>query len=137
MRDPLSLAVIVLTLSLASSGSAVGAATFDMTLSAEVPVTCQVSQRGEIAQTDRGYALGRLIEYCNAPQGFALHVDYAPGSLRGTALKVGDVEVTLDGSGHSEVMRADGPRIRALDLFATAGTAGFDSSSLTFQIVPL
>lgn len=137
MRHPLSIAVTVLSLGLATMGCAASAATVGTSISAQVPIICKVSQGGEIAQTDRGYSLGRLLEYCNSPRGFALQVDYTPGSLSGAALKVGDARITLDGSGHGEVMRTDGPTIRALDLFATAGAAGFDTSSLTFQVVPL
>lgn len=105
-------------------------------MSAQVPVICKVSHSGEITVQGPSYGLGKLVEYCNAPSGFALEVNYTPGSLKGALLQVGENSITLDGSGHNQVMRVDGPKILSQDLVTTPGENGFDSSFLTFEVVP-
>ena len=105
-------------------------------MSAQVPVICKVSHSGEITVQGPSYGLGKLAEYCNSPSGFALEVNYTPGSLKGALLQVGENSITLDGSGHNQVMRVDGPKILSQDLVTTPGENGFDSSFLTFEVVP-
>ena len=107
-----------------------------ITMSAQVPVICRVSHSGEVTNQGESFGLGKLFEYCNAPSGFSLEVNYAPGSLKGAALQVGDASIILDGSGHNEVMREGGPKILSLDLSSTPGKNGFDSNYLTFEVVP-
>ena len=107
-----------------------------ITLSAQVPVICRVSHSGEVTNQGNSFGLGKLLEYCNAPSGFSLEVNYTPGSLKGAALQVGEKSIILDGSGHNEVMRVGGPKIMSLDLTSTPGEKGFDSNFLTFEVVP-
>ena len=100
-----------------------------------VPVVCTVSHRAAPAiPAGEGYALGDIREYCNAPGGYAVTVDYAPGSLRGAVIEVGDDRVMLDGSGSTTISRAPGPRIRDRALVAIPGPAGFDTDRLDFRI---
>ena len=105
-------------------------------LSAQVPVVCKVAHSGEITVQGLSYGLGKLLEYCNAPSGFALEVNYTPGSLKGALLQVGENSITLDGSGHNQVMRVAGPKILSQELVTTPGENGFDSNFLTFEVVP-
>ena len=105
-------------------------------MSAQVPVVCKVAHSGAITVQGPAYGLGKLLEYCNAPSGFALEVNYTPGSLKGALLQVGENSITLDGSGHNQVVRFDGPKIVSQDLVTTPGENGFDTSFLTFDVVP-
>ncbi|HVJ03772.1 MAG TPA: hypothetical protein VM662_16455, partial [Sphingomonas sp.] len=57
-----------------------------------------------------------------------------PGSMKGAVVMVGDEKVVLDGSGHSVVSRAPGPRIRDRDVFAVPGPQGFDTDHLDFYV---
>ena len=107
-----------------------------ITVSGQVPVICRVSHSGEVTNQGQSFGLGKLLEYCNAPGGFSLEVNYTPGSLRGAALQVGEKSIILDGSGHNEVMRVGGPKIMSLDLTSTPGENGFDANYLTFEVVP-
>lgn len=100
-----------------------------------VPVICTLSHDAAAATpAGDGYALGELKEYCNAPGGYAVTVNYAPGSLRGAIIEVGDDRVMLDGSGSTTISRAPGPRIRDRALMAIPGPAGFDTDRLNFRI---
>lgn len=105
-------------------------------LEVNVPVICSLKhQPGIAASVGGGYELGELIEYCNAPDGYTVTVNYAPGSMRGAVVSVGEESVTLDGSGTAVVSRAAGPRIRDRTIVAVPGPAGFDTSRLDFDIV--
>lgn len=137
MRLPvrrLSVAALLLT---APSIAAAPSATAGTTIRLEVPVTCRVVHRGEVAQEGRAYRLGQLFEYCNAAAGFTVQAAYQPGSLRGTILEAGDSRVVLDGSGTTEIMRANGPKISTVSVSATPSADDFDPTAIQFQIVPL
>lgn len=110
--------------------------TKSIVMSAQVPVICRVAHSGGITNQGPSYGLGKLLEYCNAPSGFSLEVNYTPGSLKGALLQVGESSITLDGSGHNEVMRISGPKILSQELVTTPGANGFDSAFLTFEVVP-
>jgi len=102
---------------------------------AVVPVICTLSHPAAApTPLDNGYSLGDLKEYCNAPSGYVVTVNYAPGSLRGAVIAVGDERVVLDGSGNTTISRASGPRIRDRALVAIPGPSGFDTDRLNFQI---
>jgi hypothetical protein len=107
-------------------------------LSLTVPVYCKVGYNGVGSQSaaDSGATpLGNLQEYCNAPSGYSLVVNYSPGALRGAELFVGSDRVILDGSGRATVSQAQGPRIRNRPLAAIAGQNGFDTDRLDFELV--
>jgi hypothetical protein len=103
-----------------------------------VPVICRVGFTGGGAGAGAGGAvdLGQVKEYCNDGAGYAVIVDYAPGTLRGAVLQLGDDHVTLDGSGEAVISQAPGPRIRSRELLATPGANGFDTDALSFQMRP-
>lgn len=101
-----------------------------------VPVICQLHHEpGLVAGAGGSYGLGELQEYCNAPGGYQVMVNYTPGSMRGAVVGVGDEHVTLDGSGTALVSRAPGPRIRERAIAVTPGANGFDTDRLNFDIV--
>lgn len=132
-----ALANIPAALLLLLTGSAAGAqsvATGDFQLRVVVPVICTVQHHAAIAASGNGYVLGDLREYCNAPNGYRLAVDYAPGSLKGAVVAVGDSRVVLDGSGHTVISRERGPRVLDRQIFAAPGPAGFDTDRLQFNI---
>lgn len=137
MLRNIALALAGAALSISAPLGAAETATASFTLTLRVPVLCTVRHRPiGVAVSGDTANLGELDEYCNAPQGYELTVDYTPGSLQGTVLVAGDDHVVLDGSGHAVLSRATGPRFRARPLTAVAGSSGFDSGSLNFQIRP-
>lgn len=110
-------------------------ATGGFVLRVNVPVRCALKHDGSTAGTAGNvYRLGELKEYCNAPNGYAVVIDYQPGTMRGAVIMVGDERITLDGSGESVVSRATGPRIRSRAILAIPGPAGFDTDRLSFNI---
>lgn len=124
--------------SLISPAEAGSESTASYTVELQVPVICNIRYRASpTAQQGDGYELGDLREFCNAPTGYALTVDYAPGSMRGAVLSVGSDRVVLDGSGTTTVSRMPGPAIRDRTIVATPGPAGFDTDMLNFHIVPV
>lgn len=101
-----------------------------------VPVVCQLHHQPALVPAAGGaFGLGELQEYCNAPGGYLLSVNYAPGSMRGATIAVGEERVVLDGSGTAIVSHAPGPRIRERQIVATPGQNGFDTDRLNFDIV--
>jgi hypothetical protein len=117
-----------------SAASAESVATGTFTVRLTVPVICTVSHQSAISAAGTGYRLGELREYCNAPSGYALVVNYAPGSMKGAVVAVGEERVVLDGSGRAVIGRAQGPRIRDREVFAEPGAAGFDTDRLEFNL---
>jgi len=124
----------VLLLLCGSAASAESVATGTFTVQLTVPLICQVSHQSAISPAGTGYRLGELREFCNSPRGYALVVDYAPGSMKGAVVSVGEERVVLDGSGHAVISRAQGPRIRDREIYAEPGAAGFDTDRLEFNI---
>jgi hypothetical protein len=119
---------------IASAATAAPAASGDFLLRLQVPVLCKVQHHSAIAAAGAGYTLGELHEFCNAPQGYSLVVNYAPGSMRGAVIAVGEERVMLDGSGRAVVSHAQGPRIRDREIYAQPGANGFDTDRLNFSI---
>ncbi|MGN6279901.1 MAG: hypothetical protein ACTHM8_14430 [Sphingomonas sp.] len=127
--------LIIATLCPASIANANVESSGSYVVRAYVPVVCTLTHAiGPVAPVDQGYALGELKEYCNAPSGYMVTVNYAPGSLRGAVIEIGDERVMLDGSGNTVVSRAPGPRIRDRAIVAIPGPSGFDTDRLNFQI---
>lgn len=131
------LAALAATCAGASASRASGVAEEGFVLRLQVPVLCNVSHRAigaGVSQGDGAYSLGELDEYCNAPQGYRLTVDYTPGSLKGAVIMLGGDRVTLDGSGTATLYRANGPKIRENELAAIPGAGGFDTDRLNFAM---
>lgn len=122
---------------LVMSSSADGAMTANQgyALLLAVPVQCTLRHEPALAAIAKGYRLGELIEYCNAPAGYSVQVSYAPGSMRGAVVTIGEDSVVLDGSGQTIVSRTPGPRIRDRIISAEPGQNGFDTDRLDFAIV--
>ena len=125
-------------LALAVVPSAVFAATQTFNLRLQVPVHCSVKQQGFGSGVTAGniVALGTFREYCNAPGGYQLVVNYAPGSLQGARIMAGNDEIVLDGSGQAVLSRATGPKIRERLISMAPGANGFDTDRLEFDIIP-
>jgi hypothetical protein len=117
-----------------SAASAESIGTSTLTLRLTVPLVCTVNHQSAISPAGSGYRLGELREFCNAPAGYSLVVNYAPGSMKGAVVAVGGERVVLDGSGRAVISQAAGPRIRAREVFAEPGVAGFDTDRLEFNI---
>lgn len=125
---------VMLILLTGSAASAETSVRNGFTLQVRVPVVCEVSHHSAISRQGDGYLLGDLQEYCNAPSGYALVVNYAPGSMKGARVAVGNEEVILDGSGRTVISHAAGPRIRDREVFAAPGSQGFDTDHLDFNV---
>ena len=121
----------------ASPAAAASSASFGAALTADVPIICQLAHRGEIVPREHGFGLGQLHEYCNSPTGYVVEVNYQQDTMRGTVLRVGEKEILLDGSGHSEVARGSGPKITDLDITVSSRSGEFASNGLAFRITPL
>lgn len=129
-----------------ASAAATGVGSY--TLRLIVPVSCRVSYTagGAAAVGSTGGAagvdtsgpvdLGQIGEYCNDGSGYAVVVDYAPGTLKGAVLQLGSDRVVLDGSGEATISQSQEARIRQRELVATPGANGFDSPDLQFNIKP-
>jgi len=129
-----SKASVIILLLAGSAASAQSVATSSFRLQLSVPVICTVSHRASLSVAGDGYMLGGLREYCNSPNGYSLVVDYAPGSMRGAVVSVGDERVTLDGSGHTVISHAPGPRNVDREIYAAPGPLGFDTDHLEFSV---
>jgi hypothetical protein len=67
--------------------------------------------------------------------GYALVVNYAPGTMKGAVVAVGEERVVLDGSGRAVIGQT--PRVRASAIAKSSpspGAAGFDTDRLDFNI---
>jgi hypothetical protein len=114
------------------------AATYGFNLNLTVAVNCSVYHQptGFGAVNGDAVALGSFREYCNAPQGYDLVVNYTPGSLQGTRIIAGNDEIILNGSGQAILSRATGPRMRVRPIAAVPGARGFDTDRLELSIIP-
>lgn len=122
----------LLLVSSALGAEPVAQSTFQLRLN--VPLVCTVSHQANIAPAGNGYQLGELHEFCNSPSGYQLTVNYAPGSMRGATISLGDERVILDGSGRAVISQAPGPRIRDRQIYAEPGPDGFDTDRIDFAV---
>lgn len=128
----------IASIALALAPSAAFAVSFSYNLQLTVAVNCTVQHQstGYGAFNGDALSLGTFREYCNAPQGYELVVNYAPGSLQGARIHADGDEVVLDGSGRAVLSRATGPKIRERAISMTPGASGFDTNRLDLNIVP-
>jgi hypothetical protein len=133
-----NIALGLASLSLAMVPTAGFAANYTFNLRLQVPVHCTVKQQamGQGAALGNTVALGTFREYCNAPGGYQLVVNYAPGSLQGARIIAGNDEIVLDGSGQAVLSRATGPKIRERLISMAPGANGFDTDRLELDIIP-
>lgn len=125
-------AMLLLASGSAASAQSVASGTFRLQL--VVPVICTVQHRPALSAVADGYMLGNLQEYCNAPSGYRVALRYAPGSMRGAVVSLGQERVVLDGSGHAVISQASGPRVREREIFTAPGPQGFDTDRIEFTI---
>lgn len=102
-----------------------------------VPVQCSVNFNQNSAASSNGdiISLGSFREYCNAPSGYQLIVNYTPGTLRGARLFAGSDEITLDGSGQAVLTRSSQPRKRERIISVIPGEDGFNTNQLELNII--
>lgn len=129
--------IVLLLLASTIQAPAASAAGQGFHLTVDVPVVCNIRHEGRAPANSHSTDLGRLVQYCNAPNGYAVAVDYAPGQLRGSVLSVGGRLIVLNGSGHQEILREAGPRI-ASSIVKLDGAAGRrDDAPIQFSIRPI
>jgi hypothetical protein len=130
---------ILAMLGLVGTNAPAGAASSGYRLELVVPLSCQVRHSPVSASVMTGAAvsLGQLNEYCNAARGYELVVRYAPGTMEGAVLSLGDDQIVLNGSGQAVISRSSGARMRTRQLAAVPGQAGFDTDRLDFSLTPL
>jgi hypothetical protein len=118
-------------------GSPALAATSGIHLKGYVPVTCKVrvanqaaAIKGEIVE------LGGVREFCNAPGGYDVFLDYS-NNFRGTTLLVDGEPVELTKDGSVKFAGEDGPALReralALDIGKSKGK--IMGGAISFRIV--
>ncbi len=115
------------------------AASFGFNLSLTVPMHCTVQHQltGFGAISGQAVSLGTFREYCNAPTGYNLVLNYAPGSLEGARIIAGNDEIVLNGSGYAVLSSTTGPRVRERPIAAVPGENGFDTDRFELTIVPI
>lgn len=115
------------------------AASLGFNLNLTVPMHCTVQHQptGFGAISRGAVSLGTFREYCNAPTGYNLVLNYAPGSLEGARIIAGNDEIVLNGSGYAVLSSATGPRIQERPLAAVPGENGFDTDRFELTIVPI
>ena len=114
------------------------AASFGFNLRLTVAVQCTVQHQATgfgIVSGD-AVSLGTFREYCNAPAGYNLVINYSPGSLEGARIIAGSDEIILNGSGQAVLSRAMGPRVRERPIAAIPGEQGFDTDRFELRIIP-
>lgn len=137
MIKPVSAILPVFCLTLAT-GSVSAEDSIGYNLQATVPVICSIKfEAGGGTAVDGASHLGLIKEYCNAPGGYQLMVQYSPGSLRGAIFNVGDSRVVLDGSGTAIVPGARGPKIQSRELTIIPDPNGLDTDSLNIVAQPI
>lgn len=136
MSKPTFLLASALAFAAAASTQAQANSTFGAQITSVVPTICNVAHRGTVTDLSGAFGLGELTEYCNAPGGFSLYVEYTPGTLVGTELTVDQNTIRLDGSGRASISQHEGPKIITTDITVTPGQNGFDSGYLTFAVDP-
>jgi len=131
--------LVTASLALATGPTAASAASMGYNLNMTVPLHCVVRhQPVELGAPAAGgvVSLGHVREYCNAPGGYQLIINYTPGTLRGARITAGSNEVVLDGSGRAILDRATGPRVRVRNLSVVPGADGFNTDRIDLQILP-
>jgi len=133
----LACTLLAATIALTPLGTA-QAESWGINLVARIPVICTIKYSGAPAVgSGSAVSLGSLHEFCNAPGGYELVVNYAPGSMRGARIMAGENQIVLDGSGQTVVGRQPGPRVREIALSAVPGENGFDTDRLEFRLDPV
>jgi hypothetical protein len=137
MMRQISLGIASIALAFAPT-AAFAASSSSYNLHLTVPVHCTVKHQGMGYGAADGtvISLGTFREYCNAPGGYQLVVNYAPGSLRGARVFAGGDEIILDGSGQAVLSRTTGPLVRERAISMTPGATGFDTDRLELNIIP-
>jgi hypothetical protein len=128
------------TLSMPATGAmpnvGVDSGQFTIGISGYVPVVCRASVEQTMVSPHEGeVSLGALREFCNSPNGYAIHADYSD-SLAKAAIIVDGRKVHLGKSGTTEISKSNraGIATRALELDLPKGVQG---GSVSFRIVPL
>jgi hypothetical protein len=121
------------------SATPLGAESRSFLIRARVPVVCQVQFRptGATPIANTVVPLGEISEFCNAPGGYELVVNYTPGTMHGAVIVAGEDQVVLNGSGQAVLTRSPRPRNRARLLSAMPGRQGFDTDRLDLRLQPM
>ena len=109
---------------------------FTIGISGYVPVICRASvEQTMVAPHEGEVSLGALREFCNSPNGYAIHADYSE-SLAHAKIIVDGHKVPLNKSGTTEISKSNraGIATRELELDLPKGVEG---GSVSFRIVPL
>lgn len=105
-------------------------------ISGFVPVICRASVEATLVPTTDGrVSLGKLSEFCNNPNGYAIRADYSPNLAQATLIVDGR-NVPLDETGSTEIVTSSKAAIanRQLELELPSGT---EPGTISFRIIPL
>jgi hypothetical protein len=124
---------LLLAALLASPGAALADTAVGMRGAA--PLVCSAGIDPTIEPSTGGpLDLGKLTEFCNAPQGFEVWIDY-PAELAGGVLRVDGHAIVLQSAGTVRVDRADGPTGQSHVLTLDHAQPGH-ALSLTVRMLP-
>lgn len=115
---------------------AIDSGQFAIGISGYVPVICRTSVEANMVSPREGQvSLGTLNEFCNSPNGYAIHADYS-ASLAKANIIVDGHKVPLGKDGTTEIVKSNRAAIanRDLQLDLPKGVTG---GTLSFRIVPL
>lgn len=100
-----------------------------------VPVICRVQLSASVGSPDQnGIAdLGVADEFCNAPRGYRVTVQHAPG-LEGAALINGGVRIPLSSTGETVLTDSNRPDLRKVALAVDLGDHPERFNSLSVRI---
>ncbi|NCP11409.1 MAG: hypothetical protein GW859_05560 [Sphingomonadales bacterium] len=135
----LGLATTVL-LSSAATGNVpnvdIASSSYAFGISGYVPVICRASVGASMVAPAQGQvSLGALKEFCNSPNGYAIHADYSP-SLADAKIIVDGREVDLDTGGSTQIVTSPHAAIMTRDVVLDL-PEGVTSGTMSFRIDPL
>jgi len=115
---------------------AINSGQFSIGISGYVPVICRTSVQANMVSPHGGQvSLGTLNEFCNSPNGYAVHADYS-SSLVGAKIIVDGRDILLGNDGSAEVVQSDRAAIANRDLSLDLPES-VEGGSISFRIAPL
>lgn len=114
----------------------IASSTFTLGISGYVPVICRASVGASMVAPEQGQvSLGALKEFCNSPNGYAIHADYSP-SLASAKMIVDGREISLDAGGTTQIVQSTHAAIATRDIVLDLPD-GVEDGTISFRIDPL
>lgn len=119
-----------------AGGSGIGGASTSIRLQAFVPVICRVQLSASVRPMADGMVeLGTADEFCNAPQGYRVLLQHAPG-LEGAAVISEGLRIPLSPTGETVLTNSSHADIRSVALALDLGETPDRLRSIGVRIEP-